>query len=250
MATGPTRREQSEPFSLSELMKLEDERLRELQQERVAREESAARERADSERRRREEADAAERAAADARERARQAELELVARREAMQKAVVEQSRLEVEVRARAEERELERKHELELQRLRMAGKTGQLGSLAGATFLGGAVMLCVTLAVHFAVVKPSNEHRLAELQMNVVGESTRAEELVREIGEQKRTKEGLERTVSSQAQEIEQLKSRCAKAPAPTIAHKTAPSAPPPPPPPPPLHCLKGDPLCPTIQR
>ncbi len=242
MTGGPIRREQSDRFSLKELMKLEDERVQEQKRDRSLREQAAVRERAEVERRRREDAEAGERLAAETRERERRAELDGIARREAIQKAVVEQTRLEVEVRARAEERELERKHELELSRLRVeAAKKGQLGSLAGATLLGGGVMLFVAIGVHLGVVKPAVDRRVAELQVNVVAESTRADELVRELTER------LEKTLGSQAQAIEQLKSKIPKQPsAPATTRKTDP----PPPPPPPVRCLPGDPLCPTIPR
>ena len=110
MPSGPTgRREESVQFSLKELLKLEDERLAEQTRERQARDAAAARERDESERRKRAELEEKVRTETEARERQRHAELDDLARREAMQKAVVEQSRLEVEVRARAEERERER---------------------------------------------------------------------------------------------------------------------------------------------
>src|SRR5690242_7876368 len=97
MSSGPSgRREESVKFSLKELMKLEDERLAEQARERAARERAAVAEQQNAERRRRAEAEAAARASAEAKEREQHAKLDDLARREAMQKAIVEQSRLAV----------------------------------------------------------------------------------------------------------------------------------------------------------
>lgn len=184
MASGPQgRREESAQFSLKELLELEEQRLAEQAREREAREAAAARERAEAERRRREDAEASARASEEARERQRRTELEELARREAMQKAIVEQARLEVEVRARAEERERERRHEIEIERLRSTTKRGtSMGALLGASALGGGVMAVVAIAIHLGIHAPAAGRREAELQRNVVAAEARTEELARQL--------------------------------------------------------------------
>ncbi len=254
MPTGPTgRRDESVQFSLKELLELEDQRLEEQAREREAREAAAAREREEAERRRRDEAAAQTRAEEDARERQRRAELEDLARREAMQKAIVEQSRLEVEVRARTEERERERHHEIEIERLRSASKKGSsLGALIGASAIGGGVMLIVALAIQFGVQKPASERLVRELQQSVTAADQRADELARQLDEQRRLVGERDRQLAEARTEIAALSIKKA-APPPTTnkldrwlpASKTAPTPPKDPKTGPEKDCLAGDPMC-----
>jgi hypothetical protein len=236
-------------FSLKELLELEDERVEEVARDRKAREDAALREREEADRRRRAEAETKQRAEAADNERRRLAQLDELARREAMQKALVEQARLEVEVRARAEERELERRHEIELQKLRAEGHEGQLASLVGASLLGAGVMLLVALGVHFGVTKPSTDRRAAELQLAAAASEGRAAELGNRVDEQRRAIEGLQKQLGDAQAELASLRSAAPKktAPPPVPTHKAA-SAPTGAPPAPPVTCLKGDPLCPAI--
>jgi hypothetical protein len=209
MPTGPTgRSEESVQFSLKELLKLEDERLEEQERVKQVREAEASRERDENERRRRADAEAQARADAEAREQHRRGELEDLARREAMQKAVVEQARLEVEVRARAEEREHERRHEIAIARLRSESKKGQsIGALVGAAGLGGGIMLVVALGLELGVLKPAVERRVTELQLNVVGAESRVEDVGRQLGEQRRLLADRDRQLADARLEIEALK-------------------------------------------
>jgi hypothetical protein len=250
-----SKRDESVQFSLKELLKLEDERLAEQTRERAANEVAIARERAEAARRREEEAKATATAEKDAETRLRRSELDELARREAMQKAVVEQSRLEVEIRARAQERELERRHELELQRLRGEGQKGQLGTLTISALLGGAVMLVVMLSIHFGVTKPTTDRRIAELQQNIATAETRSDELGRRADDQKRANETLEKKLSDAQAEIASLKNKSTTTTTsttrtPGVVTTRVITPPPPPPPPPEKVCLAGDPLCPTIAR
>jgi hypothetical protein len=208
MTSGGGQREESVQFSLQELLDLEDERLEEQRREQQARERTQREEREAAERRAREEAAAKEQATAAEEERRRKAELDELARREAIQKAVVEQSRLEVEVRARANEREAERRHELEMQRLRVTGSKGQLGSLVGAALLGGAVVLLVALGTHFGVTKPLADRRMAELEQRIAAEGSRADDLGRRVDERRATIEGLETKLAEARTEIARLSS------------------------------------------
>ncbi len=183
------RRDESVQFSLKELLKLEDQRVMEQARERDAREAAAARERDEAERRRQADAAAAARAEEEERERKQRSELEELARHEAMEKAIVEQARLEVEVRARTEERERERRHEIEIERLRSVSKKGpSLGApLVLAAGLGGGVMFLVALAIHLGVHEPSVAARVAELQRRADALEARADDVARQRDEQKR---------------------------------------------------------------
>jgi colicin import membrane protein len=163
----PARSEGSVTFSLGELMKLEDERVAEQVREREANERALVAAKIEEERQARAAEEAKVRADHEAAERRRRAELDELARREAMQKATVEQARLEVDARTRAEERERERQHELALQTARAATpKPAGLGALFGATGLGGGLMLLVTCIVHFGVTQPATDRRLTELEL------------------------------------------------------------------------------------
>jgi colicin import membrane protein len=253
MSSGPSgRREESVKFSLKELMKLEDERLAEQARERAARERAVVAEQENAERRRRAEAEAASRASAEAKEREQNAKLDDLARREAMQKAIVEQSRLAVDVRARAEERELERRHELELMRLRAAGKTAQMGPLAVAALLGGAVMLAVLFGLHFGVTKPASDRRIAELQLDVAAAEGRTRDESKRTEEQRRANEALDRKLSAALAELASSP-RGPKA-APGVPVPMKPGAVTAPPaaalPKPAAQCPDHDPMCGAIPR
>ena len=155
-----TSREESTQFSLNELLRIEDERVEgmkqaEVDQQRAA--ETAAREASA-----RAAADAKAKADAEARIRAEaeRTALDDLARREAMQKAIVEQARLDVDAKTRSEERELERRHEVALAALRAEGTRSQLGTILGGTILGAGVALAVAATVHFAALRPAPEPR------------------------------------------------------------------------------------------
>lgn len=252
MASGPEgRREESVQFSLKELLELEDQRLAEQARERDAREVAAARERAEAERRRREEAEAHARAEEEARERQRRTELEELARREAMQKGIVEQARLEVEVRARAEERERERRHEIEIERLRStAKKGGSLGALIGASAIGGSVMAIVALAIHLGVHAPAAERRVAELQRSMTAAEARADELARQLDGQRRAVSERDRQLADAQEQIRALTAQ-KSAPASGTGSKLGLGAPGPKAPvvrpsnKEEKECLPGDPMC-----
>ena len=166
-----TNREESTQFSLTELLKLEDERVADAR--RTDEHRKAATEHAKRAAEERVVAEATARAAA-----ARKTELDELARREAMQKAIVEQARLDVEARTRTDERELERRHELALASLRTEDHKGQLGTIVGGTALGAAAMLAAALGIHFAVLRPASEARVRELASSVTAAESRVTEL------------------------------------------------------------------------
>jgi hypothetical protein len=158
------RRDESVQFSLTELMKLEDERVVREKREREAAEAAAVAAREDAARRERE---ARERAEAEARERARRERAEEEARREAMSRAAVEQARIAVEAKTRAEEAERERRHELELARLRAnVERPHGPGMLVGSAGVGLALGLVAAVTVHFASIKPTHARAVEDLKI------------------------------------------------------------------------------------
>jgi hypothetical protein len=163
-------RDESVTFSLRELRELEEERLARdarAREEDQARAEAARRE---TESRAREET---ERATA-AREAVRRDEL---AKHEALQRAALEQTRLEVEVRAREGERERERRHEVELARLRAETQKPGFGlaALGAAALVGAVTSGFAAFAVHMAVVAPAAERRTATVERDLAAERQRA---------------------------------------------------------------------------
>jgi colicin import membrane protein len=255
MPSGPTKeRDESVQFSLKELLKLEDQRLEEQARERDARDAAAVRVREETERRRHAEAEAKARAEEETRERQRRTELEELARREAMQKAIVEQARLEVEARTRAEERERERRHEIEIERLRSTSKKGSsLGALIAASALGGGVMLVVALGIHLGVHQPTSERRIVELQQSVAAAEGRSVDLARRLDEQTRIASDRERQLADVQDQLRSL----ANTPPPPTAGKLGLTAGSKGPSPKPrggekdkekdkeTTCLPGDPMC-----
>jgi len=253
MTTPPMRRDESVQFSLQELLKLEDERLEEARRDAKALAEREA-EKARVEAIRRAEEENVQAAAIEKEIAAhKNAELDALAKREAMQKAVVEQARLEVEVRARTQERELERRHEIELERLRASTSKdkSQLRTAGLSALLGGAVMLFVLLGVHYGVTKPASDRQMAELQTTLAGLETRVSEADRRAENEKKRGDELS----------QKLAAALVATPTPTAATPPLPTrAPasvrgnttgnkPPINPQPEIKCLKGDPLCGAIQ-
>lgn len=181
MAGGTTPRDESVQFSLEELKKLEDDRVRQEREaaEAHARDEAAARER--DELRQRTEIEARERDAAELRERERERRREEGARLEAMQRAIVEQGRISVEARARAEEAERERRYELELLRAHAEAERRPGAAALLASALGGAALcLALCLALYFGVSRPATDSRIAELDRAVTSAERRADGLER----------------------------------------------------------------------
>jgi hypothetical protein len=249
---GKQAREESVQFSLKELLKLEDERLDEQARATKAAEAAALRAKEEAAARKRSEEESARAREAEAKEGERRAELDTIARREAMERAVLEQSRLEVDVRARAEEREQERRHEIELARLRLEGKKGSLGALAGSTLLGGAVVMLVALGIHFGVTKPTEVRRIAELEGAVASAESRVREESQRTEQERWRADGLEKKNTALRVQLDELRQKASSPSAPPPTGGRFGGHPPPASQPPPAKpetiCIPGDPLCPTI--
>lgn len=203
----PVRSEGSVTFSLGELLKLEDERVAGEARERSECEQALVDARVEAARRERADEEARARAEEEALAQRRRTELEEMARREAMQKATVEQARLEVEARTRADERERERRHELDLMTRRTAEpKPTGIGALLGATGLGGGLMLAVTLVIHFGVTQPANERRFSELDLRAGSAEQKVIEADKMIDDQRKHLAVLEKNKTALEAQIQDL--------------------------------------------
>lgn len=186
MTGGPAgRRDESVGFSLRELQDLEEDRITREKRDASEREAAAMRAKQDAARREAETLAAKERAEHDAREEQRRRDLEELARREAMQKAFVEQTRLEVDARTRSQERDRERQHELELARLRAQQGHTKPGLVIGAGVGSALVVVIGAFALHLAVLKPGSEARIAALTDMATRAEARAAEAERRSEEQ-----------------------------------------------------------------
>ena len=192
-----TGREESVTFSLKELKELEDDRIEREEKERA----DAERARLEAERRSEEERHERMRAEERRQEEERRRELEALAHREALQKAVVEQARVEVEIRARAEERERERRHEIELAKLRSTPPPSRSLAFLGATFVGAATALLVCGATYFGALRPSAERRIVELERAVVAADARGDSLAKRGEEQRKLIASLEEQLAAKPQ-------------------------------------------------
>lgn len=187
MTGGPTgRRDESVSFSLRELRDLEEDRITREKREASDREADALRAKEEAVRREAEARAAKERSEADAREEQRRRDLEELARHEAMQKAIVEQARLEVDAKTRAQEREREREHEMQLARLRAHQASTKPGLVIGSGIGSALFVLAGAFAIHLAVLKPSTEARLAALTEMATRAEARASEAERRADEHK----------------------------------------------------------------
>jgi hypothetical protein len=150
-------------FSLQELERMEEERVRALadaaQRERVMQE----RARLDAEERERSERRAQEEAEERARREVERGAREEAARIEAIHRATTEAARVEAEAKARAEAREAERRHELELERARLAAGGAKARGPARAAIFGVVVAAGVAMSVHYGVMAPRERARATE---------------------------------------------------------------------------------------
>jgi hypothetical protein len=150
-------------FSLQELARMEEERVRTAaataEQSRQA-EEWARREKAE---RLRTDREARERAETEALREVEQRAREEAARIEAIHRAAVETARVQAQAKAQAEARDVERRHEIELERARATARgSGGRATLVGAAF-GAIVAAGVAMAVHYGVVAPRTRARESE---------------------------------------------------------------------------------------
>ncbi|HEY1697109.1 MAG TPA: hypothetical protein VGG39_33345 [Polyangiaceae bacterium] len=142
-------------FSLEELARMEEERVRGVADaERRAR---LARQRADEEvraRARRDE-DARQLAAAEALREVERRAREEAARIESIHRGATEAARVEADAKTRLEARESERRHERELERIRATSRGGGTRATIAAAAFGAVVACGAALALHLGVAVP-----------------------------------------------------------------------------------------------
>jgi colicin import membrane protein len=148
-------------FSLQELARMEDERVRE-----QARAESAAREAArraveEAEARAREAAEADERAGELARREIERQAREEAARVQAIRDAATEAARAEAFARVQAQEREKDRQQSIEMARVQASARGSRVAA-AVAGCLGALVAAGIGMAVYFGVAAPAARAALA----------------------------------------------------------------------------------------
>jgi colicin import membrane protein len=150
-------------FSLQELERMEEERVRALAD--AAQRESVLQERA-----RRDEEEQARAARRVQEQTEAQARLEIerraredAARIEAIHRATTEAARVEAQARAQAEARELERRHELELEHARVAAGGAKARGTVLAALFGAVITAGVATAAHYGVVAPREHARATE---------------------------------------------------------------------------------------
>lgn len=140
MSTARESTETSVTFSLAELAKIEQQRVREEDEKRARERERAARERHEAEEKRRREESAEIARAAEARAKRARAEAEEQARVEARERAAADVLRIEAEAKARLEAANAARAHELAVLRVQTEGGRKRL-----TIALAAALVLAVT---------------------------------------------------------------------------------------------------------
>jgi hypothetical protein len=203
------REENSVQFSLDGLLKLEDERVAGEARERTAREKAAKDAKVAIEREKQAAHSAKMKAEADAVAAEKKAELDQLAQREAMQKAIVEQARIQVEAKMRADERERERRHELDLEVAKKTEKQSSMGALMGACGFGGGLMLLVFGVIHFAVTQPATDRRMAELELRATTAEQHAADSDHKVDEAQKQLRALDAKRASLETELDGLKNQ-----------------------------------------
>jgi hypothetical protein len=155
-------------FSLQELARMEDERLR-AQAEAVRRADAeAARARQEEEATARRAEEERARAEADARADAERRARDEAAHREGLARAASEAARVSVEARARAEERERERRHELELVQARSRARRGAWKRSIAAAIAGAACALGASAGTYQAWAAPREAARASQARADL----------------------------------------------------------------------------------
>jgi hypothetical protein len=161
--------EGSVAFSLLELGRLEEERVRQEREAASARAREQEEARREVERRARAEDETREREEAEALRAEQRREREEAARAEAMRAAIVEKARLEAELHARSKDRELEHRHDVERREAACSRREKRLARLSVAQGLALVAVLAGAAVGYEAGIAPRTERRLAGLEGQVV---------------------------------------------------------------------------------
>lgn len=177
-----TNSENSVTFSLQELARIEEERVREEETKRARAREIAARERQEAEARRRAEEEARIAAAEQAREARSREEAAEKAIREARARAEIEVARMQAEAKARLEADNAARAHELEVLRARReSGRKNWiygLGVALGLALVGGGVAVFESSQRVSALERDASQLREAQASLSREHERARQTEL------------------------------------------------------------------------
>jgi len=200
-------------FSLKELARMEEERVR-------ANAEASQRERELRERARREaearalaEEQAREEAQAAARREVERQAREEAARIEAIHRAAIEAARAAEEAKARAAAAEAERRHELELERVRASARGGGGRGTAVAALFGAVVATGIALALHLGVVVPRQHAREASQNAEIASRDAALGDLRAQADAADRRTRALEADMASLRGDNDRLRAELAAA-------------------------------------
>jgi hypothetical protein len=194
-------------FSLQELARMEEERVRGLaaaaERERAAHE---CAERAAEERHRQEQV-VRERAEARARHEVEQRAREEAARIEAIHRTAAEAARVEAQARAALEARELERRHELALEHSRLVARERVVGRPLLAALFGAMLATACVMVVHYAVAAPRERLRAATAESKLAGRDDAIADLHRQHDDDESRLRDLETALGSARADSDALK-------------------------------------------
>ncbi len=233
--------ETSALFSLKELMRLEESRIREEEERARQRVEAAARARREAERLAAERKLAEMRAAED---RVREAEAqrrEESARLEGLRAAEIERARVEALERARADALIQKQVHDERLALLSASDAKKRLAWTAWISVAASIAIVAAGAALYFGKWKPAAEARALEMQGIIAEQRERSQEMERTLDEQKKKAEEIEARLRAQKDAPRSV----APAPIPDKGPHVQHPVKPPPPKPTPCTCDRHDPLC-----
>jgi membrane protein involved in colicin uptake len=165
-------------FSLRELERMEEERVRSQAQAEALEREARDRALREAQERVRVETEARERVDAEARREVERRSREEAARIEAIHRASVEAARATAEAQARADEQERRRRHELELERTRALSQGRGLRGVVAAALFGAVVSAGIAVAVQLGVVAPRDRARAVEATAAIASRDSTIEQL------------------------------------------------------------------------
>jgi colicin import membrane protein len=169
--------ESSALFSLQELARMEEERVRAQARAESAAQEAARRAAHEAEVRLREAAEAEECAREEARRSIERQAREEAARVQAIRDAAAEAARAEAFARVQAEERRKERQHAIEMTQVQATAR-GSRRTAALAGCLGAVLAAGVGMAVHFGVAAPSARAAIAEARSETASRDQTVDQL------------------------------------------------------------------------
>jgi colicin import membrane protein len=233
--------ETSALFSLKELMRLEESRIREEEERARQRVETAARARREAERLAAERKLAEMRAAEDRVREADARRREEAARLEALRAAEIERARVEAVERARAEALIQKQAHDEKLALLRASDTKKRLAWTAWISLALCITMVAAGALLYFGKWKPAAEARALEMQGIIDEQRARSHEMERSLDEQKKKAEEIEERLRAQREATPST----APAPIPDKGPRVQRPVKPPPPKPTSCTCEPHDPIC-----